>query len=250
MQKLLQQMGCLCYLLVALCSLFIHTEARTDRHVLQIQPAPAPAPALPVNGVVGAFEPKTASFYLAQQQAVKSGLQLNQTFYNSVNTTDVPAVQRITNGTFKIKPAVQAGGGKIESADSDGARVTLAISLWALRNTAPAGCKREMQLQLAIKCEIPLIIMLHGCLVIATSSTNHWETVGSTQDDLQITAGYDYGQVLGLSWLFYEGQRSGKLPSNNRVPWRGDSALTDQAPDGSDLSGGWYDAGGPSPGIN
>ena len=59
-----------------------------------------------------------------------------------------------------------------------------------------------------------------------------------------LIAGYDYGQVLGLSWLFYEGQRSGKLPSTNRVSWRGDSALSDQAPDGSDLSGGWYDAGG------
>ena len=58
-------------------------------------------------------------------------------------------------------------------------------------------------------------------------------------------AGYDYGQVLGMSWLFYEAQRSGKLnPSTNRVSWRGDSALGDKAPDGADVSGGWYDAGG------
>lgn len=57
-------------------------------------------------------------------------------------------------------------------------------------------------------------------------------------------AGYDYGAVLKLSWLFYEAQRSGKLPSTNRIDWRGDSALDDKAPDGSDVSGGWYDAGG------
>lgn len=44
-------------------------------------------------------------------------------------------------------------------------------------------------------------------------------------------------QVLGLSWLFYEAQRSGKLPANNRVPWRGDSFLDDKVP------GGWFDAG-------
>lgn len=44
-------------------------------------------------------------------------------------------------------------------------------------------------------------------------------------------------QVLGLSWLFYEAQRSGKLPTTNRVPWRGDSHLDDRVP------GGLYDAG-------
>jgi endoglucanase len=43
--------------------------------------------------------------------------------------------------------------------------------------------------------------------------------------------------------FFYEAQRSGKLPPNNRVSWRGDSALNDGADNGVDLSGGWYDAG-------
>ncbi|CAL8464164.1 g3699 [Coccomyxa elongata] len=46
-----------------------------------------------------------------------------------------------------------------------------------------------------------------------------------------------------MSWLFYEAQRSGKFPATNRVPWRGPSALGDKAPDGSDVTGGWYDAG-------
>jgi hypothetical protein len=36
---------------------------------------------------------------------------------------------------------------------------------------------------------------------------------------------YDYGQVLGLSMMFYEAQRSGKLTTNNRIKWRGDSGL-------------------------
>ena len=57
-------------------------------------------------------------------------------------------------------------------------------------------------------------------------------------------AGVDYGQVLGLSWLFYEAQRSGPLPPTNRIPFRGDSALQDAAPDGTEMTGGWYDAGG------
>ena len=58
------------------------------------------------------------------------------------------------------------------------------------------------------------------------------------------STGYAYGQILGLSLLFYEAQRSGVLPSTNRIAWRGDSAVTDVAPDGADVSGGWYDAGG------
>ncbi|GFR70523.1 endoglucanase [Elysia marginata] len=50
-------------------------------------------------------------------------------------------------------------------------------------------------------------------------------------------AAKDYGAALGKSILFYDAQRSGKLPGNNPIPWRGDSALSDCVP------GGWYDAG-------
>ena len=63
-------------------------------------------------------------------------------------------------------------------------------------------------------------------------------------------AGYDYNSLLGMSWLFYEAQRSGKLPPHNRIPWRNDSALDDVAPNRiSSVSGGWYDAGGAQPGA-
>uniref|UniRef100_A0A2C9JY97 Endoglucanase n=1 Tax=Biomphalaria glabrata TaxID=6526 RepID=A0A2C9JY97_BIOGL len=47
----------------------------------------------------------------------------------------------------------------------------------------------------------------------------------------------DYGSALGKSILFYDAQRSGKLPANNPIHWRGDSALHDC------VVGGWYDAG-------
>ncbi|KAK6177783.1 hypothetical protein SNE40_015817 [Patella caerulea] len=56
-------------------------------------------------------------------------------------------------------------------------------------------------------------------------------------------AKYDYGEVVAKSILFYDAQRSGKLPANNPLPWRGDSAVNDQGDHGEDLSGGWYDAG-------
>ena len=51
----------------------------------------------------------------------------------------------------------------------------------------------------------------------------------------------DYPRVLELSLLFYEAQRSGKLPADNRIPWRGDSALNDRGLNGEDLTGGYYD---------
>ncbi|KAJ6633841.1 Endoglucanase E-4 [Pseudolycoriella hygida] len=60
---------------------------------------------------------------------------------------------------------------------------------------------------------------------------------------LSLATDYDYGEVLEKSLLFYEAQRTGYLPLNNRVPWRGDSFVTDQGHDGEDLTGGFFDAG-------
>ncbi|KAK2174573.1 hypothetical protein NP493_792g00000 [Ridgeia piscesae] len=57
------------------------------------------------------------------------------------------------------------------------------------------------------------------------------------------TGTFNLSEVLHLSNLFYEAQRSGDLPDNNRVPWRHDSALGDKGNNGEDLTGGWYDAG-------
>ncbi|XP_027101547.1 endoglucanase 1-like [Coffea arabica] len=53
----------------------------------------------------------------------------------------------------------------------------------------------------------------------------------------------DYSDALEKSILFFEGQRSGKLPSNQRLSWRGDSALSDGSGYHVDLVGGYYDAG-------
>ncbi|CAH8354123.1 unnamed protein product [Eruca vesicaria subsp. sativa] len=52
-----------------------------------------------------------------------------------------------------------------------------------------------------------------------------------------------YGEALTKSILYFEAQRSGKLPSNQRVDWRGDSALRDGSDFHVDLTGGYYDAG-------
>ena len=44
---------------------------------------------------------------------------------------------------------------------------------------------------------------------------------------MPMTHGTNYGEALTKSLLYFEAQRSGKLPPNQRVNWRGDSALRD-----------------------
>ena len=50
-----------------------------------------------------------------------------------------------------------------------------------------------------------------------------------------VSGQYDYADALGKSLLCYEAQRSGYLPPDNRVDWRGDSALDDE------ILGGYFD---------
>jgi len=54
------------------------------------------------------------------------------------------------------------------------------------------------------------------------------------------TATIDYNELLHKSILFYEAQRSGSLPPDNRIPWRGDADLKDGCSMQTDLTGGWY----------
>ncbi|MGB3614102.1 MAG: glycoside hydrolase family 9 protein, partial [Elainellaceae cyanobacterium] len=81
------------------------------------------------------------------------------------------------------------------------------------------------------------------------------ETEGELEDSLGNESGHEsghesgaarpfnYGEALQKSLLFYDAQRSGPLPDDSRIEWRGDSALADGADVGVDLSGGYYDAG-------
>ncbi|CAE7198105.1 unnamed protein product [Rhizoctonia solani] len=52
-----------------------------------------------------------------------------------------------------------------------------------------------------------------------------------------------WSTLLNNLLYFYEAQRSGKLPSTNRVSWRNSSGLDDGSDIGKDLAGGYYDAG-------
>ncbi|CAD6336935.1 unnamed protein product [Miscanthus lutarioriparius] len=57
------------------------------------------------------------------------------------------------------------------------------------------------------------------------------------------SARHDYEDALRKSLLYFEAQRSGRLPHGQRVAWRDHSGLTDGLEQGVDLVGGYYDAG-------
>lgn len=54
---------------------------------------------------------------------------------------------------------------------------------------------------------------------------------------------HDYQEALSKAILFFEGQRSGFLPQDQRQSWRANSALGDGWTYNTDLTGGYYDAG-------
>ena len=61
--------------------------------------------------------------------------------------------------------------------------------------------------------------------------------------DEQQQGQFNYGESLQLSFLFFEANRSGDLPEDNRIEWRSDSTLNDGSDVGIDLEGGYFDAG-------
>ncbi|KAL4019124.1 hypothetical protein IC575_022763 [Cucumis melo] len=80
-----------------------------------------------------------------------------------------------------------------------------------------------------------LVIWCTWILCNVVFTTSDWAA------DLDRT--FNYSDALGKAVLFFEGQRSGKLPKTQRVKWRGDSALSDGSYENVNLVGGYYDAG-------
>ncbi|KAE8022241.1 hypothetical protein FH972_008057 [Carpinus fangiana] len=53
----------------------------------------------------------------------------------------------------------------------------------------------------------------------------------------------NYKEALAKSLLFFQGQRSGRLPKSQQITWRSNSGLSDGRLANVDLTGGYYDAG-------
>ncbi|KAI5056587.1 hypothetical protein GOP47_0028405 [Adiantum capillus-veneris] len=86
----------------------------------------------------------------------------------------------------------------------------------------------------------PLRLSIVAITMLAISSQTYNYSPGLAA---AATTLIDYKDALSKSLLFFEVQRSGKLPDNQRVAWRGDSALLDGSDQNVDLTGGYYDAG-------
>ncbi|KAL8153136.1 hypothetical protein V2J09_010896 [Rumex salicifolius] len=60
---------------------------------------------------------------------------------------------------------------------------------------------------------------------------------------VHVSHAHDYAAALEKSLMYFEAQRSGRLPYSQRVTWRDNSGVTDGLEQGVDLVGGYYDAG-------
>ncbi|KAF3792090.1 Endoglucanase 23 [Nymphaea thermarum] len=58
-----------------------------------------------------------------------------------------------------------------------------------------------------------------------------------------VDGAHDYLDALSKCIMFFEGQRSGRIPPGQRLVWRMSSGLGDGSKVGVDLEGGYYDAG-------
>ena len=93
--------------------------------------------------------------------------------------------------------------------------------------------------------EQPTAAPTNGPTDSPTNAPTDNPTEGTTQEPVDngecTTSLTNYKEVIHKSLLFYEAQRSGDLPDDNRIEWRKDSALTDGDDVGVDLTGGYYD---------
>lgn len=76
-------------------------------------------------------------------------------------------------------------------------------------------------------------LLINGLILLIAMSSQKYGLLAVMDDEfisINSSANYDYADALGKAILFFEGQRSGKLPKDQRVKWRGDSALSDGKP--------------------
>ncbi|KAI9262068.1 Six-hairpin glycosidase-like protein [Sporodiniella umbellata] len=78
--------------------------------------------------------------------------------------------------------------------------------------------------------------------ILAQNNVEGWIPDGPTNPP-GVTGNVHYANLMNASLWFYEAQRSGKLPPDNRVDWRHDSGLNDGSDNKVNLVGGYYDAG-------
>jgi len=145
---------------------------------------------------------------------------------------------------WKVKVIFKAAVKSITSplADINGSGKSWTLSNKSWDGSIPAG--ETLPLNMNIKHDSNIQPDVEDILLNEDSICEGPETTTSittTTESSEIVpdhpAKYNYAEVIEKSLLFYEAQRSGRLPKNNRVPWRGNSGMSDE------VVGGYYDAG-------
>ncbi|CAO2175561.1 unnamed protein product [Urochloa humidicola] len=88
-----------------------------------------------------------------------------------------------------------------------------------------------------------LMMALVVCAGVGLGADDGGAAAGDGGGRIGLSSPPNYHGALAKSILFFKGQRSGRLPANHRVKWRGDSALNDGQAENVNLTGGYYDAG-------
>ena len=101
-----------------------------------------------------------------------------------------------------------------------------------------------MRLAKALPCALLLVSAASAQLALPDSPYIPPDASNGTHVTNGSTPNAQWSTLLGNLLYFYDEQRSGRLPNNERVAWRNDSALEDGQDVGLDLTGGYYDAGG------
>ncbi|XP_050226429.1 endoglucanase 18-like [Mercurialis annua] len=92
-----------------------------------------------------------------------------------------------------------------------------------------------------IKTVVMYWVLVFCCVLASEGEGEGGLAIGNIE--LNSLASTGYGDALAKAIIFYDGQRSGKLPANQQAKWRGDSGLLDGRPENVNLVGGYYDAG-------
>ncbi|CAN6543458.1 unnamed protein product [Malus baccata var. baccata] len=84
---------------------------------------------------------------------------------------------------------------------------------------------------------LPLTLFISVCIILGSSI--------SSSVQIQAAGNPNYREALAKSILFFQGQRSGRLPAGaaQQITWRFNSGLSDGRLANVDLTGGYYDAG-------
>lgn len=144
-------------------------------------------------------------------------------------------------------------GGSIESSSPGGPQVTQNASSGLIQAQTPYGNSTALyeanagayaSRAAAVNTSLVTNDFQHPTNVTATVPKSVPNITVPPQSAIESGVGdpYDYGDVLGLSLLFYEAQRSGPA-AGNRVPWRADAQMGEVSSTGAPLVGGYADAG-------